>query len=144
MTVPIRMEAIGEDLYVLSDELQRLGRIHPWSCLGNLKFGSGREHSFLFIKLCRFDPGQVSVLRLAVPASPPAQVCQYTFMGWLMGCYTPISEQPASDRWMLSILRSQKLYTLVPTQGGSTADTLGYSHQRNQVRHLPLSPYSLT
>lgn len=43
------MEAIWEDLYVLSDELLRLGRIHPWSCLGNLKLGSERKQSFLLL-----------------------------------------------------------------------------------------------
>lgn len=31
------------------DELLRLGRIHPWSCLGNLKLGSEREQSFLLL-----------------------------------------------------------------------------------------------
>lgn len=99
------MEAIWEDLYVLSDELPRLGRIHPWSCLGNLKLGSGREQSFLFIKLCRFDPGEVSVLRLPVPASPPAQICQFTFIGRLMGCYILIGEQSA--RWQVDAVHPQ-------------------------------------
>lgn len=85
MSVPIRMEATGEDLYALSDELQRLRRIHPWSCLGNLKFGSGREQSFLFIKLCRFDPREVSVLRLPVPASPPSASLPVHFHGLANG-----------------------------------------------------------